>query len=429
MPGDIGGTDVDLHLSTNFSQVKQSHNEFAKGGRVLFACFLGIGVSMVSLLYYSGGVFIKPLEEAFGWSRAQIGAANFISVVTLAIAAPMVGKLIDRMGLRLVCTVSLLLYAGGVLALSRMNGSLVLYYAIVIAYTAVGIGSSPIAFTRAVSAWFVRNRGLALGMSMASTGLAGVLIPRYMTPFVAEHGWRAGYLTLMVIILVATPIVWWFIRENPPQNTDQAGKTSDPIEGINFAAARRDRNFWIMGAMFFLVALAVGGMIVSFIPLLLDAGLGPESAGGFGAVIGVSVIVGRLVTGFLIDRIFAPHVAAVLFTLVACGCLTLAFGGVSLAGVAALALGFAMGAETDLIGYLVCRYFGLRDYGQIYGSQYSLFVLGSGISPMIAGYIYDTQGNYDMALVGAAICLGLAGFLSLRLSAYPKSFSSNPKTK
>ena len=392
---------------------------------MLFAAFLGIGVSMVSLLFYSGGVFIKPLEEAFGWSRAQIGAGSFLSVITLALIAPLAGRLLDKLGLRWVCTISLLLYAGGMFALSRMNGSLTLYYATVTLITAVGVGSSPIAFTRAVSAWFVRNRGLALGMSMASTGVAGVLIPVFLTPFVAEHGWRAGYLMLMAVVVVATPVVWLWIRDHPPQQGDETDEAVVPVEGVDFAAARRDASFWLMGAIFFLVSLAISGLILSFIPLLQDAGLSPAAAGRFGAVIGASVMVGRLVTGFLIDRLFAPRVAAVLFTLIACGCLALAFGGVALAFPAALALGFAMGAETDLIGYLVCRYFGLRSYGQIYGAQYSLFVLGGGISPAVAGYIYDAHGSYDMALVGAAACLGLAALLSLRLSAFPESFPSN----
>ncbi len=403
--------------------VPAAPGEFARGWRVLTASFLGIGVSMVSLLYYSGGVFVKPLEEAFGWSRAQMGAASLLSVITITLVAPLVGRLIDRLGLRPVCTASLLLYAAGVFALSQMNGSLAVYYAIVVGTTLVGVGSSPIAFTRAVSAWFVKNRGLALGLSMVSTGLAGVLIPRFLTPFVTEQGWRAGYMVLVVLILAATPIVWWWIRENPPQREGNNGEEAlVAAKGLTFKEARRDRNFWVMGAMFFLIALATGGLILSFIPLLLDAGLSPEVAGGFGAVIGASVMIGRLVTGFLIDRLFAPYVAAVILSLVACGCLALAFGGISLAFVAALALGFAMGAETDLIGYFVCQYFGLKSYGQIYGSQYSLFALGSGLSPMIAGYIYDTQGSYDMALVAGAACLGVAVVCSLNLSKFPDTF-------
>jgi MFS family permease len=403
-------------------------SEFRSGGKILFASFIGISVSISSLLYYSSGIFIKPLQDEFGWTRAQLGGASFLSVITLAIFAPLVGRLVDRCGLRLVATLSLALYAACVFALSRMNGDLSLYYAIVVAFTILGLGSSPVAFTRAVSAWFVRNRGLALGISMAGTGLAGMVMPLLLSPFVAEYGWRAGYQSLVITILAAIPIVWLWIRDHPAEHEITEPKVamdrgySVNLPGLSFAAARKGRIFWILGLIFFLIALAVSGLIISFIPLLLDAGVSPVAAGAFGATLGASVIAGRVVTGFLIDRLFAPRVAAVLFSCVAIGCLALAFGGLKLATVAAIALGLAMGAETDLIGYLVCRYFGLPAYGQIYGAQYSFFAIGGGISSIIAGSIYDNFGNYDLALISSALLLFIASILCFFLPAFPERF-------
>ena len=124
---------------------------------------------------------------------------------------------------------------------------------------------------------------------------------------------------------------------------------------------------------------------------------------------------GRLITGYLIDRIFAPYVTAVIFTLVAAGCLALGVGGITYAFLAAIALGFAVGAEVDLIGYFTARYFGLANYGMIYGVQYSVFSLGAGISPVLAGYIWDVNGNYDLALIGAAVLLIVGVIIALTL--------------
>jgi predicted MFS family arabinose efflux permease len=171
--------------------------------------------------------------------------------------------------------------------------------------------------------------------------------------------------------------------------------------------------------MFILVAIAVSGLIPSFIPLLQDAGMSPEAAGGYGAVIGGSVMIGRLVTGFLIDRIFAPYVTAVVFSLVALGCLSLGLGGIDYALVAGIALGLAIGAEVDLIGYFSARYFGLKNYGVIFGMQYSVFIVGSGISPILAGQIWDRTGNYDIALIGASVLLMAAVMISLTLPKFP----------
>lgn len=117
---------------------------------------------------------------------------------------------------------------------------------------------------------------------------------------------------------------------------------------------------------------------------------------------GIALIAGRLLIGFLIDRVFAPYVTAVVFSLVGLGCLALAWGGISYAIIAAIALGFAVGAEVDLIGYFTARYFGLAHYGAIYGLQYSFFILGAGLAPIITGRIWDVTGNYDVALVLAA---------------------------
>lgn len=154
-----------------------SNNEFLRGWRVLTAAFLGVGVSLVSLSYYSAGVWIRPWQADFGWTRAEIGGAQTISTLVLIMTAPLAGLVIDRFGLRKVATASLALYSLGLLAISRMNGDLWVFYAIVAAYTLVGVASTPLAFTRAVNAWFIDHRGLALGICLTSTGLAGVLLP------------------------------------------------------------------------------------------------------------------------------------------------------------------------------------------------------------------------------------------------------------
>lgn len=395
-------------------------HEFRRGWRVLTASFFGIGVSMISLLPYSTGVFIKPLEEEFGWTRAEIGFSGVVYVVTLSVVAPLVGNAIDRIGLRLIATASLVLYSLGIFGLSSMNGSLTLYYAIIVGYTIVGIGSSPIAFHRAVTAWFVENRGLALGISSTSPGIAGVLLPILLTPWVAERGWRAGYRALGVLVLVVVPLVWLWIRDRPADpETHNVAKVAPVLDGDDVRVALRQRNFWFLSVIFFAVALAASGLIVSFIPILLDMGFSARVAGSYAALIGASVIAGRLLTGFAIDRIFAPFVAATIFTLVAFGCLGFLVGGARMAFVAAVGLGFALGAEIDLLAYFTARYFGMRNYATLYACLYGVFSIGGGLSVAIAGRIYDVTGDYEVALLGAMGLLILAALLCLCLSRFP----------
>ena len=396
-----------------------SKNEFVRGWRVLTAAFLGVGVSLVSLSYYSAGIWIRPWQADFGWSRGEIGGAQTISTLVLILTAPLAGQIIDRFGLRKVATLSLGLYSFGLLAISQMNGDIWVFYAIVATYTLLGVASTPLAFTRAVNTWFTKHRGLALGICLTSTGVAGVLLPQFLTPYVADHGWRDGYLILFFIVIAALPLIWLWTPDHGPSEADQGATLPHEQGSVSVQVAIRSRSFWSIGIMFVLVAVAVCGLIPSYIPLLQDAGMSPAEAGGYGAVIGASVMTGRLLTGFLIDRVFAPYITAVVFSFVACGCLALGLGGTEYALLGGVALGLAMGAEVDLIGYFTARYFGLKHYGVLFGFQYSAFSLGCGISPLLAGRIWDHTGNYDLALIGAAVLLVIAVLVSLSLPRFP----------
>lgn len=398
-------------------------NEFAKGWKVLAASFLGIGVSLVSLVFYTAGIWIIPWQEAFGWTRAEIGFSATLTTITLVLSAPFAGQLIDRFGLRKVSTLSLLLYAAGLFLVSKMNGELWMFYGLTVAYTLVAVASTPLAFTRAVNAWFHKNRGMALGISLTSTGVAAALLPLILTPYVDQHGWRAGYVFLSLIILVVVPVIWWWIPDGGPESADKSSIVEQEPASNSIRDVVYGNVFWRLAAVFFLIALAVCGLIPSFVPLLRDAGLSAEAAGAYMAVIGVSVIAGRLITGFLVDRIFAPYVTATVFTFVSGGLLVFGFGGISYALVGAVALGFAIGAEVDLIGYYTARYFGLKRYGVLFGLLYSSFSAGCALSPLMAGYVWDQTGSYQLALKGAAVLVGIAVLLTLSL---PRFNQENP---
>ncbi|MFK7934433.1 MAG: MFS transporter [Saprospiraceae bacterium] len=393
-------------------------NEFKRGWTVLLACFLGIGVSLVSLVYYSGGIWIKPWQEAFGWTRAEIGLGQGLSTLAIVLGAPFAGRLIDRFGLKKVATLSLILYGCCLYLISQMNGSLSVFYALCVLLTLLALPSTPLGFTRVVNAWFEKNRGLALGISLTSTGFGAFLIPKYLTPYVANYGWEKGYFLLFVIVMIAIPFIWLLLKNEPKSNLDNTEKDI-PKTGLSLKLAIKTSIFWKVGLVFFLISVSIIGLIPSFIPLLQDAGFSASEAGSYAAILGLSVMLGRLLTGFLIDRIFAPYITAIVFLFVASGCLALGLGGIQFALWGAIALGFAIGAEVDLIGYYTVKYFGLKNYGTIYGAQYSIFSLGGIISSVLAGYIWDTTGNYDLALkIGAGLLIG-AVILVLTFPKFP----------
>ena len=382
----------------------QQVNEFVRGGTVLFAAFVGIGVNLASMVYYSSGIWVRPWQDEFGWTRAEIGAQQSISVIVMMLLATFAGQLIDKYGLKKVTTISLAGYGVLLLGFTQMTGALWQLYGLTVAYAIFGVASTSLAFTRAVNAFFSKHRGLALGISLTSTGLVAYLMPKFMTPFVAENGWRAGYVVMFLIVMASLPIVYFLIKDTPDDVAEQDGQTQAQ-DGLTLKEAIRSTVFWRVAGIFFLISVAILGLIPAYIPMLQDAGMTPQQAGGLAAILGLSVMVGRLLIGFVIDRVFAPYVTAAVFALVGMGCLLLGMGGIGYAMVAAIALGFAVGAEVDLIGYYTARYFGMAHYGSIYGLQYSIFIFGAGVSPIYTGYIWDVTGNYDIALIMAAVLM------------------------
>ncbi len=168
-------------------------------------------------------------------------------------------------------------------------------------------------------------------------------------------------------------------------------------------------------AAIFCLSLGLGGLMIHFVPILLEVGFTTGAAAKIAGVIGIAVVLGRLLVGFAVDRIFAPRVAiAILFACIS-GVLALALFGSAVAVPAAFVIGFSVGAEVDLIGYLVARYFGIHAYGQIYGRQYSTFLIATGLSPVILGAVRDATGTYTASLFTAAAFMVVSATLFAKL--------------
>jgi predicted MFS family arabinose efflux permease len=200
------------------------------------------------------------------------------------------------------------------------------------------------------------------------------------------------------------------------------GKPATPQAwGLSRPQAIRSYRFWALGAALLVITLSLIGMIPNFVPFLLDSGIAPRRAAEIAGVMGIAVICGRLLAGFLVDRIWAPAVAAVFFTMPVLALLLLAnfdtTENVALA--AGIGMGLAAGAELDLLAFLTSRYFGVRHYGAVFGGIYAFFTVGSGLAPLLYARTYDALGTYRPIMVVAAGGLVLAIGLLLSLGRYP----------
>jgi predicted MFS family arabinose efflux permease len=232
--------------------------------------------------------------------------------------------------------------------------------------------------------------------------------------------------------MVVVAPVGFFLKERPEMKglapdgedavtedavTKDPGKTSK--EGMNSREALRDSRFWLLFGAVFLVAMSVIGCLIHLVPMLTDRGISAQSAAFAISLLGGAVIPGRVGSGYLLDRIHASHVAAYFFSAAAVGILLL-LSGMSgfIVFVAAALVGLGMGAEGELIAYLVGRYFGLRSFSEVYGYALISFTLGGIIGPLVMGIGFDVTGSYRFALGVFLLSMIVGTVLMTRLGPY-----------
>jgi MFS family permease len=394
-------------------------DEARLGWRALLAAAVGLAFGLNSIPFYSLGVFARPLIAEFGWTRAEFQGALAAMMVGTVVSAWAVGGLLDRYGTRRVALASQIGLALGLAGLTLAGPSARSWLAAWFVMAVLGIGTSAITWTRGIAAWFERGRGFALGLGLTSTGLMAFLLPPVVTWLIGEHGWRTAYLVLAAsVLVVGLPTVALLFRE-PPEAVLR--RTFGGGVGLTLGEALRGRRFWLLIAAFMLVAGTVAGLLLNLVPLLIDRGLTPASAAWYASLVGLNVVLGRLVVGAMLDRFWAPGVGAVVLSIPALSCAVLASGTGEawLLGLAAALIGFAAGAEFDLIAYLCTRYFGMRAYGRIYAWQWAAFSLAAGAGPALFGLAFDRAGHYGPALWGGAAALLGGGLLLLALGRYP----------
>lgn len=406
-------------------------SEFRRGWRVLLAASLGTACGASPVPFFAIGLFALPLGAAFGWGRGDVMLAVLPMTFGIILVVPFIGALADRVGVRPVAMATLVGLALSFAALSLTPDSLPVFYFLWFMVGLLGGGSTPVSWTRGVVGWFVHNRGMALAITLMATGVTGALLPRYVAWLVEVFGWRLAFVGVALIpVVIALPVAWRYFHEAPRQMADPMAGVPDNAaivlstpagRGKTLGEALRDYRFWVLAVVVLLATLQTGGAITNFAPLLQDRGYTVVEAASIAGVIGLSIVVGRVLTGYLIDRFWAPGVAFPLLAAPAIACLLLVQPevGTGAAIAAAIMIGLASGAETDLIAYLTARYFGLRHYGRIYGVQYAVFGFAGGISPFIFGRVFDVTGSYNLVLYASAIMVVAAACLLLTMGRYP----------
>lgn len=399
--------------------------EFKRGWRVLLLGLAGICTSISVGLLYGFGTLVIPLEQAFGWSRGDLQASITFLFAGVAISTQLVGPLYRRFGLRRVAIVSIVLQVIGYAAITRIEHSIGWLYLAFFAMPLVCAGTIAITWTQLVNLWFERNRGLALAVILCGTGLMAVVLPPLLARLIAQFGWQAGFFTLAAMPLLFTlpmALFWMRLPSEVESVSAARGEAAVQLSGFSFRQTLRSPVYWSFNVALILSVCLTVGMVTNIVPMLQGKGLSAQEASQIFSSFGISIIAGRLLVGYLLDRYPPILVAAISLVLPAIGCMIFLFSdvqSVALLVLAILCIGASAGAEFDLAAFLMARYFGLREYARIFGLHLALVTIVSGLMPVFFGRLYEVYDGYSAVLLCCLACSIIGPSILLWLRSAP----------
>ncbi|WP_380871683.1 MFS transporter [Sphingomonas sp. DBB INV C78] len=389
---------------------------------VVLSAFIGLAVSVMYV--YSMGLFFAPLQAEFGWQRSEIAAGMTIVSVITVIVAPFVGIAVDQFGSRVIACFGLCLHCAAIALLATTGGSIWNWWAL---WGLVAIGAvliKPTVWMTAIAGRFSARRGLAIGLAMSGIGAGSAVMPWLTSTMIDRWGWRVAYALFGGGgVLLAMPILLLFFRDSG-QKERGAPLMRRPLNGVSRRDGLRSRVFHKMALASFLATFSTIAVTVHFVPILTDAGVPRETAALLAGVIGTASIAGRLGTGYLLDRVNATIVGAVgCFLPIVTALMLLNYTGTWIYGVVCAAvLGVAIGTEVDVLAYLSARYFGMRNYGMLFGTLAGMLALGSGTGAAFGGLMYDSFGSYHALLIILVPVYATTAALIATLGEPPKIF-------
>jgi len=402
------------------------------GWYVVLGAFLILAINYGAR--YSFGVFVKPMAAQYNWSRSVISAGMSIMVLAYGIGGIFAGRLADRIAPRWIITAGAVVMATGLFltALIREPWHFYVTYGVFGGFGAACLGV--VVCNSSVGKWFVRKRGLAIGIASIGVG-AGTMATVPLAGYVVKaYGWQSGFACIGVFVLIiGVGLSQWLMGKTKPEDyglrpdggsMEKKGPTSDP-ESFAAPSARpslrpvlKDSQFWIMVICYSLAVMAEMSAMVHQVAYALDRQIDKVAAASSLGIIGMASILGRFFFGWLCDRISdAKYASALGFFFMAAGMfLLLRMTTVTTLFVYALLFGFGYGSMTALMPFLLADRFGRHILGASYGMQvFFVMAIGGTSGPMITGYIYDLTGSYANAWLLNLVVLVIVTLLILTL--------------
>ena len=388
---------------------------------VLTSC---LGVALAAAMIIMQGVMIVPIEKEFGWTRAEITSGSLIVAVLGLLLSTAAGYAIDRIGARRIGIAVVVTMCGALMLLATTTDNIWHWWLGWTLYALAATATTTVWLTP-ISAKFDKNRGLAIAITLAGTGLAGTLLPIISTFVVEHHGWRTAYFVvgaLFAAIMIPLTLFVWYGAEERPADVDRKGHArATVLPGMTVGEGFRSPNFYLVFATMLISTLAYVAMSANTIPILIWLELSAAQAAAIAGIQGLSGVAGRFIGGWSLDRIPAKWLVcgAILCTL----CLPITY----LAAPGNIPLIFAMvtfgsvmsGVKYSGIVYLASRHFGSKNFGTLFGTVSIAPAIAAGVGPVLASYVYDVTRSYSLAIWASLPAILIAALLVALLSRYP----------
>jgi len=380
--------------------------------------------AVIHTVHYAFGVFFKPMLNEFGWTRAVTSGAFSISWLVQGLLAIAMGGLNDRVGPRVVLTISAFILGLGYVLMSQITTvwQLYLYYAVILG---IGLSGTVIPLISTVARWFTKKRNAMTGIVMAGVGTGAFIGPPVANQLILIYDWRLSYIILGSIISVVVVTAAQFLRRDPTKlrqvpygesEVEEQGLEVE-VEGFSLMESIYTWQFWVVFCLFFCFGFCQMPIMVHIVPHATDLGISTTNAANIMAAIGAMSIIGKVVMGNVADRIGNRQVYIICFILMAVAYFWLVLSReVWMFYLFAVIFGLAYAGCSISISPLVAMMFGIRSHGLILGFVHNGFTIGATIGPIVAGYIFDVTDSYHLAflLCGAVGILGLIFTLVLR---------------
>lgn len=384
--------------------------------------------------FYTFGVFFKPLSTEFGWTRAMTSGAYSLAMFLNGVLAIVMGRLTDRFGPRAVLTLCGFLLGLGYLLMSQVSAiwQLYLFYGVV----GVGMGGAFVPLVSTVARWFVKRRGTMTGFVIAGIGIGILIIPPVATWLISSWGWSTAYIIIGAIALVFVVLAAQLLRFDPRRmrllpdgENEEMGGLNLPARGFSLREIMGGWQMWVLFAILFCFGFCLNTVTVHIANHATDQEISALVAASILAVIGGLSILGRIVTGSIIDRVGNKPPLIINFFLMSGTLFWLIVAKESwMLYLFAVIFGFAYGGLAAVESPMIAELFGLSSHGVILGITTFGYTVGGAVGSILAGRIFDIFGGYQIAFLVCAV-VGISGIILAWLLRPPvsKGGESDPR--